>query len=124
MHKEPPALLRQFVETCRRMAGELGRDIRFSPYIITAHPGCTERQVRQLIHDLRALDLQVRAFQDFTPTPGTLSTAMYVTGLRRDTKKPLVVPKSASERKRQRDILEREYLKGTPPSSTRRSRKR
>ena len=124
MHKEPPALLRQFVETCRRMAGELGRDIRFSPYIITAHPGCTERQVRQLIHDLRALDLQVRAFQDFTPTPGTLSTAMYVTGLRRDTKKPLVVPKSASERKKQRDILEREYLKGTPPSSTRRSRKR
>ena len=125
MHKEPPALLRQFVDTCRRMAGELGRDIRFSPYIITAHPGCTEKQVRQLIHDLRALDLQVRAFQDFTPTPGTLSTAMYVTGLRRDTKKPLVVPKSASERKKQRDILEREYLKETSSSSRkRRSKKR
>jgi uncharacterized radical SAM protein YgiQ len=125
MHKEPPALLRQFVDTCRRMAGELGSDIRFSPYIITAHPGCTERQVRQLIDDLRALHLQVRAFQDFTPTPGTLSTAMYVTGLRRDTKKPLVVPKSTSERKKQRDILEREYLKGaSPPSQKRRSRKR
>lgn len=114
MHKEAPALLREFVHTCRRIAGELGRDIRFSPYIITAHPGCGEKQVRQLIQDLRSIDLQVRAFQDFTPTPGTISTAMYVTGLRRDSKKELFVPRNARERKKQRDILEREYLKGMP----------
>jgi hypothetical protein len=50
---------------------------------------------------------------------------MYVTGLRRDSKKELFVPRNASERKKQRDILEREYLKGTsPPSSRRKSRKR
>jgi len=116
MHKEPHAVLRQFIRTCRRIAGELGRDLRFSPYIITAHPGCSEGQVRQLVNDLRALDLQVRAFQDFTPTPGTISTAMFVTGRRRDNKAPLTVPKNTSERKKQREIIEREYLKTAGPA--------
>ena len=122
MHKEPHAVLGKFLRTCRQISKELCRDLRFSPYIITAHPGCTERQVRQLVKDLRTLDLQVRAFQDFTPTPGTISTAMFVTGRRRDTKEPLAVPKNASERKRQRDIIEKEYL--TTSRSVRRNTKR
>jgi hypothetical protein len=49
---------------------------------------------------------------------------MYVTGLRRDSKKELFVPRNASERKNQRDILEREYLKGMPtPGGKKRGRK-
>ena len=57
---------------------------------------------------LRALDLQVKQFQDFTPTPGTLSTAMYVTGLHRDTDRPIPVARNRSERKEQRGLLERQ----------------
>jgi hypothetical protein len=57
---------------------------------------------------LRALDLQVKQFQDFTPTPGTLSTAMYVTGLHRDSNKPIPVARNQSERKEQRGLLERQ----------------
>ncbi|MGW8160302.1 MAG: YgiQ family radical SAM protein [Desulfoprunum sp.] len=124
MHKEPHAVLRQFIRTCRQMARELSQDLRFSPYIITAHPGSSESQVRQLVKDLRALELQVRAFQDFTPTPGTISTAMFVTGRRRDTKEPLTVPKNASERKKQREIIEREYLKASGPARASRPARR
>ena len=57
---------------------------------------------------LRALDLQVKQFQDFTPTPGTLSTAMYVTGLHRETNMPIPVARNQSERKEQRGLLERQ----------------
>ena len=87
MHKEPHSLLRTFVDQCRDLAGQLGKDISFEPYIITAHPGCTEQHARALVQDMRALNLPIRKSQDFTPTPGTISTAMYVTGLHRDSKK-------------------------------------
>ena len=44
---------------------------------------------------------------DFTPTPGTLATAMYFTGLHRDTEKPIFVARNQSERMKQRRILEK-----------------
>jgi uncharacterized radical SAM protein YgiQ len=117
MHKEPHSLLRTFVGQCRDFAGQLGKDISFEPYIITAHPGCTEQQTRALVQDMRALNLPIRKSQDFTPTPGTISTAMYVTGLHRDSKKPLFVPRNSLDRKKQREILEKEFLNRpfTPP---------
>ncbi len=111
MHKEPHGLLQEFVRQCRAIADGLGQQISFVPYIITAHPGCSEQQARTLLRDMRALKLPVRKSQDFTPTPGTLSTAMYVTGLHRDTGKPLFVPRNATEKRRQRDILEGEFQK-------------
>ncbi len=55
---------------------------------------------------MQQLDLQLKQFQDFTPTPGTLVTAMYVTGLHRDTEKPIYVARKQSERMKQRRILE------------------
>jgi len=51
--------------------------------------------------------LEVRQFQDFTPTPGTISTAMYVTGLDRDSGRAVFVARSQTERRRQRQVLER-----------------
>jgi radical SAM superfamily enzyme YgiQ (UPF0313 family) len=52
------------------------------------------------------MGLSVRQFQDFTPTPGTISTAMYVCGLDRYNRKPIYVAYHAKERMRQRHILE------------------
>jgi uncharacterized radical SAM protein YgiQ len=124
MHKEPHSLLQKFIGTCRKMTAELRKDLSFTPYIITAHPGCTEQHVRKLAQDLKTLRLSVRTFQDFTPTPGTISTAMYVTGLHRENKMPLFVPRNAMERKRQRDILEKEFLnKPLPPSAKARKKR-
>ncbi len=115
MHKEPHSLLQTFVSQCRGIAGGLKKEISFVPYIITAHPGCTEQHTRTLVRDMRALKLSVRKSQDFTPTPGTISTAMYVSGLHRASKKALFVPRNATERKKQREILESEFQKRTIP---------
>lgn len=106
MHKEPHDLLRRFVKKCREIGSKLGKKIELTPYAIISHPGSTPEHAEKLGRDMQKLDLQVRKFQDFTPTPGTLSTAMFVTGLRPDTGKPLVVAGKQSERRKERQVLE------------------
>ena len=106
MHKEPHALLQNFVSKCREIGKMIGKKIELTPYIITSHPGSTPELVERLGKDLQRLGLVARKFQDFTPTPGTLSTAMYVTGLRPDTKQAIVVPRNHSDRQKERRILE------------------
>jgi uncharacterized radical SAM protein YgiQ len=107
MHKESHILLRKFISECRRIGKEIGeKDIEFTPYVITAHPGSTPKHAEKLAQDMQKLGLQIRKFQDFTPTPGTLSTAMYVTGLKPGSNQPLFVPKKQSDRQQQRRILE------------------
>ena len=109
MHKESPKKLREFLDSCRMMAKKLGKEVHFNPYIITAHPGCTAQHSARMAQKLKEMGLHVRQFQDFTPTPGTLSTAMYVTGLHRDTNTPLFVPRNQSDKQQQRKILEGKF---------------
>ena len=106
MNKEPHALLERFVATCRRIARKLGKNIELTPYLLLSHPGSRPESVERLVADLRVLNLSPRTFQDFTPTPGTLSTAMYVTGKDPRTSKSIPVPRNRSERMRERKILE------------------
>jgi len=107
MHKESHQKLCEFLKQCRAVAKRLQKDILFTPYIITAHPGCTEHHARMMAKKLKSLGIKVRQFQDFTPTPGTLSTAMYVTGLSRDTKEEIFIPKKQSDKNSQRQLLEK-----------------
>jgi radical SAM superfamily enzyme YgiQ (UPF0313 family) len=109
MHKEPHQKLCEFLKQSRALAKKTGKSIVFNPYIITAHPGCTELHTLAMIKKLKKLGLTIRQFQDFTPTPGTLSTAMYVSELHRDTKRKLFIPKNQSEKKRQRQLLEKAF---------------
>ena len=113
MHKEPHALLKKFIAECRKLSKEIGKEIEFTPYVITAHPGSTLQHAEKLAQDMQKLGLQIRKFQDFTPTPGTLSTAMYVTGLAPGSKRPLNVPRKQSDRLQQRRALERCFHKQT-----------
>ncbi len=113
MHKEHHALLKKFVTECRKIGKEIGKDIELTPYVITAHPGSTTQHAEKLVHDMQKLGLQIRKSQDFTPTPGTLSTAMYVTGLAPGSKQPLPVPRKQSDRQQQRRILERSFQRKT-----------
>ncbi|SHO46137.1 YgiQ family radical SAM protein [Desulfopila aestuarii] len=110
MHKESHSLLKRFVEKCRKISsGKRGKTLQLVPYVISAHPGCTERHAKQLAEDMAALKLRISKFQDFTPTPGTISTAMYVAGQDRDGKK-IFVPRNNEERMRQRRIIEERFL--------------
>jgi uncharacterized radical SAM protein YgiQ len=108
MHKESHQQLIDFLQQCRQVAAGLGKKIVFTPYLIASHPGCTARDTEAMAGKLAALDLQVKQFQDFTPTPGTLSTAMYVTGLHRDSNQPIAVVRNQSGRMEQRGLLERQ----------------
>jgi len=115
MHKESHRQLIDFLHHCRQVAAELGKRIIFTPYLISSHPGCTAADTAAMTAKLRALDLPVKQFQDFTPTPGTLSTAMFVTGLDRDRDQPIPVVRNQSERKAQRGLLERQMHPASRP---------
>ncbi|MBM9605127.1 YgiQ family radical SAM protein [Desulfopila inferna] len=118
MHKESHDILRQFVKQCGMIAQKQKKKVQLTPYVITGHPGSTEKSALQLVDTFKKLELPIRQFQDFTPTPGTLSTAMFVSGLDRDRKK-IIIP-SASQRSRQRAHLETAFHK----RSLRQSKKR
>lgn len=106
MHKPGSRELEKFLESARSICRKINRPCDFNPYLISAHPGCTLSHMKTLARDIRRLGLKVRQFQDFTPTPGTISTAMYVTGLHRDTGHPIPVARNRKERMAQRRILE------------------
>ena len=106
MHKQKADILPRFLATARRIAARLDKKIIFNPYFISAHPGCTVGDMEALAAKLKKMKLPARQFQDFTPTPGTLATAMYVSGLDRETMQPLFVARGAGERRQQRKALE------------------
>jgi len=106
MHKESHEQLIELLKLGRTFARELKKNIQFTPYIISSHPGCTVSHTANMAKTFKKLGMELRQFQDFTPTPGTLATAMYVTGLHRDTGKPIYVARDKNERMKQRRILE------------------
>ena len=107
MHKNDGLELESFLAEARFRARKAGVRALFSPYLIASHPGSTVAEMRKLAADLRRLGLKARQFQDFTPTPGTIATAMYVAGRDRDTGRPIPVARGAAERRRQRLELEK-----------------
>ena len=106
MHKPGSSVLGEFLALCREIGKKEGRNFHFTPYLIASHPGCTSADMEKMAARLGVLGLAVRQFQDFTPTPGTIATAMYVTGLDRETSLAIPVARSAGERLRQRQVLE------------------
>jgi len=118
MHKGGPGVLPAFLKETRAVMRRRRCGPRLSSYFMSAHPGCRVEHMEALASTLKALGLTPGEIQDFTPTPGTLSTAMYCTGLDRDTKRPVAVARTRSERLRQRRILE-----GLRPERTREERR-
>ncbi len=113
MHKEPHELLQRFIKKCRAIGQRRKKNVELTPYIITSHPGSTVGHVKDMTVSLQKQGLKVRKFQDFTPSPGTLSTAMFVTGLSPGSNKPIPVPRNSAERKKQRKILEETFQKSS-----------
>ncbi len=124
MHKEGHEQLRAFVALFDKISRRLNNKAGLTPYIISAHPGCTERHNRNMVQKIKKLGLTIRQFQDFTPTPGTLSTAMYVTGRHRDKNARIEVVRNKTERARQRRVIEDGFFPGdTPVKRARRPKK-
>jgi len=97
---------RRFAERYAKLNTRYGKQQFLVPYLISSHPGCTLRDAVQLAETLRDMGRQPEQVQDFYPTPGTLSTCMYYTGLDPRTMKPVYVPRTAREKAMQRALLQ------------------
>lgn len=80
MGKPPFEVFERFAALFETINRRLKRRIQLAPYLIVGHPGESERDVKAMKEKLRALGLSTTDVQIFTPTPGTLSTAMYWAG--------------------------------------------
>lgn len=72
------------------------------PYFISSHPGCTDVDMAEMAAITKNLNFQLEQVQDFTPTPMTLSTEMYYTGLNPYTMEPVKTAHTAEQKKGQR----------------------
>ena len=77
MRKPAFESLKAFVRLFHRVNRDLKRPVELRPYLIVGHPGETPEDVREMARRLKALSLPATDVQIFTPTPGTLATAMY-----------------------------------------------
>jgi uncharacterized radical SAM protein YgiQ len=93
--------LRRFSEESNR----IGKRQQVVPYLISGHPGCTLANMLELALSLKKMGFRVEQVQDFTPTPGTLSTCMYYTGIDPISGKKVHVPRSDREKGLQKALL-------------------
>ncbi|MDQ2085958.1 YgiQ family radical SAM protein [Herbivorax sp. ANBcel31] len=85
---------------------ELGKEQYLVPYLISSHPGSDLDAAIELAEYLRDLNYTPLQVQDFYPTPGTLSTCMFYTGLDPRTMKKVYVPRTGKEKAMQRALLQ------------------
>lgn len=85
---------------------KLGKEQYLVPYLMSSHPGCTLKDAVKLAEYLRDIGHCPEQVQDFYPTPGSISTCMYYTGIDPRTMKEVYVPKSYEEKQMQRALLQ------------------
>ncbi|RQW78509.1 MAG: YgiQ family radical SAM protein [Methanothrix sp.] len=105
MNKPPKEVLDAFRERFKQVSKEIGKEQYILPYLMSGHPGCTISDMIELAEYLRDHHMYTEQVQDFTPSPMTVSTAMYYTGLDPFTLESIHVPKGR-EKKIQRALLQ------------------
>lgn len=83
-----------------------GKEQYLVPYLMSSHPGCTLSDAIELAIFEKKHNIRPEQVQDFYPTPGTISTAMFYTGLDPYTLEPLFVPRTTEEKAMQRALLQ------------------
>ena len=106
MGKPPNEVYNRFMEKYRQLNKKYDKEQYLVPYLISSHPGSTLADAVALAEYLNRTGRHPEQVQDFYPTPGTLSTCMYYTGLDPRTLKPVYVPRSAHEKAMQRALLQ------------------
>jgi uncharacterized radical SAM protein YgiQ len=106
MGKPRRELYDKFVAKYEAINRGVGKDQYLVPYLMSSHPGSTIQEAVLLAEYVRDMGVNPEQVQDFYPTPGTLSTAMYHTGIHPITKKPIYTPKSQDEKAMQRALIQ------------------
>lgn len=105
MLKPGEKIFTDFVEMFRVKSRESGKRQGVVPYLISGHPGCTLSDMVDLALKLKAIGLKVEQVQDFTPTPGTLSTCIFYTGSNPLSGEAVYVPRGVKEKRLQKALL-------------------
>lgn len=106
MRKPVSSVYKQFATRFKSVNEKLGLKQYLVPYFISSHPGSTLEDAIELAEYLRDMRFAPDQVQDFYPTPGTLSTCMYYTGINPLTGKNVYVPKTMEEKGMQRALLQ------------------
>lgn len=106
MGKPPVEVYEKFVEMYKRTNEKLGKNQFLVPYLMSSHPGSTLKEAVELAEYLRDLGYMPQQVQDFYPTPSTISTCMYYTGLDPRTMEPVYVAKNPHEKAMQRALIQ------------------
>lgn len=96
----------RFKEKYYKLNRRYGKEQYLVPYLISSHPGCTLQDAVQLAEWLNKQGHMPEQVQDFYPTPGTLATCMWYTGLDPRTMKPVFVPKTPHDKALQRALMQ------------------
>ena len=105
MRKPSFALFKQFKQTFDRINESEHLNQQIIPYFISSHPGCEPIDMAELAIETKRLNFQLEQVQDFTPTPMTLATEMYHTGLDPYTLKPIFVARTKDDKLAQRQFF-------------------
>lgn len=106
MGKPENAVYERFVKKYKRLNEKLGKNQFLVPYLMSSHPGSTLKEAVELAEYLRDLGYMPEQVQDFYPTPSTISTVMYYTGLDPRDMKPVYVVKNPHEKAMQRALIQ------------------
>ncbi len=106
MGKPENKVYQAFVKKYKKINQEIGKEQYLVPYLMSSHPGSTMKEAVELAEYLRDLGYMPEQVQDFYPTPSTISTCMYYTGVDPRDMKPVYVPKNPHEKAMQRALIQ------------------
>ena len=111
MGKPRKELYLRFVDRYYEKNKQFGKKQFLVPYLMSSHPGCDLNSAIELACYLKKIHHTPKQVQDFYPTPGTLATCMYYTGLDPRNMKPVYVAKTYEEKLEQRALMQFSYPK-------------
>ena len=106
MGKPHIEVYRRFAEMFYDETKRIGKKQYLVPYLMSSHPGSTLRDAVELSLFLKEHGMHPEQVQDFYPTPGTVSTCMFYTGMNPYTMEPVFVPRTKEEKAMQRALLQ------------------
>ena len=95
-----------FVERFERLSAEYGLKQYVVPYLISSHPGSTMKEAVELAEAVRDMGYMPEQVQDFYPTPSTMSTCMFYTGVDPRTMERVYIPRDPHEKAMQRALIQ------------------
>ncbi len=105
MRKPSFSLYHELKRSFEKLNQKFGLRQQLIPYFISSHPGCTLQDMQDLAREARSLGLHLEQVQDLTPTPMTLSSVMFYTGMDPYTGKTIYVARSRAEKDQQKNCF-------------------